>query len=376
MLTELVLAATLVVAAPALVSKQEKLAHDIETRVQAGTDGLTPAWDSDAFLAKVTEGSDDFNPEFKKGFSKGYRSKENSLGESIVGTVKQGGRFTLMRVREVGGQTKVLYRLLMPGGGVSYFELLMSAVPKVVDVYIFTSGELLSETIRRLYLQTAAEASQGLLDKLKGKEQLLLKNVPTLTAMQKALAAKEHAKVLELYKSLPESLKKEKIFLSARMQAALEVDDEEYVKAIDDFRAAFANDPASDLMAIDGFFLRKKYDLAIGAIDRLEKTVGGDAYLKFMRGSMLAAWGKAAESKATMMEAIKTEPSLVEPYWALVEASLNVKKFDETAKWLTAIEKETTTRIDDLSKVEVYAGFVKSPHYKKWRAAKLKTSNR
>ena len=53
-----------------------------------------------------------------------------------------------------------------------------------------------------------------------------------------------------------------------------------------------------------------------------------------------------------------------------------MKKFDETAKWLTAIEKETTTRIDDLSKVEVYAGFVKSPHYKKWRAAKLKTSNR
>ena len=376
MLMQSVLTLALAINSPPAPSKFEKLARDIEAQVQVGKDGITAAWDSDGFLAKVmVGGGDDINTDFKKGFAKGYKSKEGSLGQTIASTVTQGGRFHLMRIREEGGQTRLLYRLLMPTGGLSYFDLLITPAGKVIDAYIFTSGELLSETIRRLYLQTAAEASQGLLDKLKGKEQLFLKNLPTLTEMQKANDAKQHSKALELYKSLPEPLRRDRLFLVARLQAAQAVNDDEYLKAIDDLRAAFGNDPASDLMAIDGFFLKKKYDLAIAAINRLNQAVGGDAYLIFMRGSMLAASGKEAEAKAAYLEALKTEPSLVEPYWPLVEMSMNDKKFNETAQWLLAIERETTTRLKDLKDEPTYAAFVKSPHYKKWLTARSKLSN-
>ncbi|MBX7113232.1 MAG: hypothetical protein K1X64_02775 [Myxococcaceae bacterium] len=376
MLTQALLTLALAINAPPAPSKFEKLARDIETQVQAGKDGITAAWDSDGFLAKVMAGSgDDINNDFKKGFAKGYKSKEGSLGQTIASTVTQGGRFRLMRIHEEGGQTRLLYRLLMPTGGLSYFDLVTTPAGKVVDAYIFTSGELLSETIRRLYLQTAAEASQGLFDKLKGKEQLFLKNLPTLTAMQNANNDKQPAKALELYKGLPEPLRRDRLFLVARLQAAQAVSDDEYLKAIDELRAAFGNDPASDLMAIDGFFLKKKYDLAIEAINRLNTAVGGDAYLVFMRGSMLSATGKGADAKTTFIEASKMEPSLTEPYWALVEMSLNDKKFNETTQWLLAIERETNTRLKDLKNEPTYAAFVKSPHYKKWLAVRPKLSN-
>lgn len=374
MFAEILVALSLAVSVPAPASKQEKLAREIEAKMQAGTDGLTPNFDGKAFMATVTRDGEGIDPTFKQGFITGYRQKEDSLGTTIAGLVKQSARFSLLRMREVEGQTRLIYRLLIPGGGVSYFEMKVSPAMKVSDVYIFTSGEWLSETIRRLYLQSAAEASQGLLDKLKGKEQVFLKNLPTLTGMQKALAAKDNAKVLELYKSLPEQLKKEKLFLTMRVQAALPVDEKEYIQAIDDFRAAFANDPASDLMAIDGFFLSKKYDLAIAAIERLNKTIGGDAYLGFLRGRAYAVWGKAEESKAALAEAVKMEPSLVDPYWLLVEHALAEKKHDETARWLTAIERDTGTIIDDLNKVPVYGDFVKSKAYKKW-LARAKVAN-
>ena len=73
--------------------------------------------------------------------------------------------------------------------------------------------------------------------------------------------------------------------------------------------------------------------------------------------------GDHAASILCLNRAIAAEPTLEDPYWTLVQISLDEKKFDETARLLTRIEKTFGLTLGDLTDVDVYAEFVKSAEY-------------
>jgi hypothetical protein len=53
----------------------------------------------------------------------------------------------------------------------------------------------------------------------------------------------------------------------------------------------------------------------------------------------------------------------------LVALSLDAHQYDETAKLLTEIREKLHLRINDLTKLETYAGSVQSATYAKWIAS-------
>jgi hypothetical protein len=52
-------------------------------------------------------------------------------------------------------------------------------------------------------------------------------------------------------------------------------------------------------------------------------------------------------------------------YYALIDNALARHDFDDTLKWLTAIEAQGL-RITDLTKGRLFVDFVKSPQYQTW----------
>lgn len=311
--------------------------------------------------------------EFERGFRNGFRNsqgKEGSLLPALLAVVKGGGTFTLLRVREKGGELRALFRLVTADGGVNYHDCLLARGAdgslRVTDAHIFVTGEDLSATVRRAYLPFATEQSKGFLARLLTAESEFVKHWPRIQQMSELQKDGKPEEALAVYRTLPESVRREKSVLLLRYKAARAVSPEEHASAIADFREAFPKETCIDLLMVDAHLYEKRFDEALACIERVKAAVEGDAYLDLLGAELLLEKGDSAAAKRRAKEAIAAEPTLTGAYWFLLGISLDESDFAETARLLTAVERDCGIELKDLSGVEAYAGFVKSPEYRKW----------
>ncbi len=137
---------------------------------------------------------------------------------------------------------------------------------------------------------------------------------------------------------------------------------------IEEFRKTYPNDRCIDLISIDGYFLHKDYDAAMKCVDRVDESLGGDPYLDTLRANVCEMRGDHKEALRLCRRAIEREPSLLHAHWALVTFLLSDKDYPGVLAHLKEMDRRFSLSFDDLSEVPAYAGFVKSPQYKKWLA--------
>ncbi|NMO14282.1 hypothetical protein HPC49_16995 [Pyxidicoccus fallax] len=333
--------------------------------------------DREAIFKRSTAGVQ-VPPDFAAGFKKGLQQGATlGFGKQLVAAFDEESTFTLLRTRSVKGVPRALFRSVSTRG-LNYLDLELardaSGQVRVVDIYPYVSGEFITETLRRAYLSAAADAKLNLVDRLMGKEQTYLKNLPRLQAMQQAFQAGKHEEVLRLHGELPAALKNEKVALLLRLQsaAAISIEGEAYAQAIADYEKALPNDPSVELVSFDGYLLRKDHAGAIRAMDKLDRRVR-DPYLSVLRGNVMLDKGDTAEARRHYVAAITAEPTLLVGHWSLAGLALQEKQYKELGERLDAIEATGLVQLNDVATVPEYAGFVKSPEYKVWkkrRAAK------
>jgi tetratricopeptide (TPR) repeat protein len=269
--------------------------------------------------------------------------------------------------------------MLGADSGLNYHDWVVAPNPQGVlkfnDVYVAISGELLSATAHRAYIQGALAANPGLLDRLTGKDKELGDNFAKLAKMADASQAKQYQQVLDTYNTLPAAMQGEKSCMILRLVAAeqlREPSSDQYAAAMADYQRLFPGDPSVDLDCLDGLFFKKKFDDARTSIDGIDNFTGGDPYLQILRGATYKLEGgdrNLLRAKRCYQKAIDEEPTLADGYWSLVALSLDAHDYDETATLLTQIRQKLHMRINDLTKLPTYAGFVQSPAYTKWLAA-------
>lgn len=349
----------------------EQISKAVKSGDVAGFDRLI---DWDAVNQASTSGID--APEAsRKNFIKGLdqaRLGGKGVANVIVEAVKKGGSYTLLRVHTRDNRPWLMFRLLLPEAGVNYHDLPLARRPdgkvKAMDIYIGLSGELLSQTFRRGFIQALAQApGNSLIGRLTGSDQKYAKYLKSLGEMGEAARAGQYARMMEIYKASPAELKKEKNVLLLRLQAAQNLgDDAEYSKSIEDFRAEYPNDACIDILSIDYYVLKKQFDQSLACIDRLDKAIGGDPYLEVLRAGAHIEQGNFAAARADLKKAIDAEPGLVDAYWSLVNVSLQDKNFDETLKTLRTIREKFGIEIGDLTQVPLYKDFAASPQYQEF----------
>jgi predicted negative regulator of RcsB-dependent stress response len=307
---------------------------------------------------------------FKDGFATGVRRSGMQLGKQLIASREDDSSFHLLRLRMEGGTPHALYRVVSSQGGVNYLDMELARKADgqvvIVDFYPYITGELFSETMRRMFLQAAREAGYNLVDKLMGKEQDFLKNAPRLQEMQRFVQEQKFAEALKTFNELPPSLRQNKPFLLLRLTAASQLEEAEYQKAIQDFEQAYPNDPCLDLISIDGHMLRKDYATVMKMVDRLDQRVK-DPYLQYLRGSVMLDKGDRKAALGYFKAAVAAEPTLALSHWVLIGLSLQDKQYKDTVRYLDAIERDTSVELGELEDLEQYAGFVKSPEYKAWK---------
>lgn len=312
----------------------------------------------------------------KRNFMQGLDASAPNGGPfaaSIVMALQGGGSYRFLRVREIDGQRRVLFRLLMPNdGGVNYHDITVgvddSGRARAVDIYVYLTGEPVSQTFRRLLIPMAASMNRGVLDRLGGEEQLLVKHLQDIQTITQAVQSGHHQIALERFGQLPKKLQEEKSLQILHINAAQSADESVYIAAIEEMQRLFPNDPSMEMMLIDGHFMKKEWDKAIESVDRLDARLGGDPYLEVMRVGVLLEQGKADEALSRAQKAAGALPKLIEAHWTLLNAA--VEKKDHAAA-VTALETLRSTfgqSFPGLGTSPEFAELVASSQYKEWAA--------
>jgi len=306
--------------------------------------------------------------EFATGVARGF-----VLGEEICKTIRESGSYVLLSVRAVEGEPRALFRIVSESG-LNYHDLLLDEADdgsvRILDLFIYSLGEWVSQTARRGFLPLVAQLEKGSLERMKRGENLYLDNVPNILKMQHHYQQGQFREALDVFRAFPDELKKNRNILMVRFAVAVQLGGEEYDQAMLDLKTAFPDDPSLDLVLIDHYFNARQFDEALRIVDRIDRSVGGDPYLDFMRANVLYAGGRRSEARAAARRAVEREPGLEDPYWTLVTISLDEKDFGETARLLDEIETELGLVVGDLKLIPEYSEFLESDAYDAWAASR------
>ena len=327
---------------------------------------LDDAIDVDAMLARTYRGLG-ASAKARREFAQGVKQSFN-FGARVAEEIAGSGSYELLRVRPVKGKQRALFRLISPSG-VNYHDMELAPAAggkglRVVDIFVFLSGEWLSETMRRAFMLVVAHDRS---DSLSPAQSAYVASLSRISEMSTALREGDHARVLAIYDTLPAAVQTDRNLMMAYYQAASRAGEAEYARALDAIQKAFPNDPALDLLLFDDYFLKKNYDGALASIARVQRALGGDAYLDFLAGNVYYVKGDHAAARARLNRAITAERDLVEPYWTLITISLEQRQWAETARLLERVELDAGVEVQDVGDVAEYARFAETKAYQAWK---------
>lgn len=233
------------------------------------------AIDKEAFLKKI--GLID-NGKDASAFKKGLTDKMN-IGTQLINSITKNGSYQLVKQYEKDKIQHLIFRLY-DQGSLNYHDLELGKHDKEVkidDIYVYTSGELLSETLSTLYNQMKSLMESGQVS----DEDNWLSIVPQI---RQKMRTGNYQGALRDFRSLPEKIQKLKsLSLMLIMITSGLNDDAAYSAAIDDYQLRFPNEPNMHLILIDGYIIKKEYDKAFESVNKLDERINKDPFLDFYR---------------------------------------------------------------------------------------------
>ncbi len=311
------------------------------------------------------------DPKFVVGFRIGIATAfTKSFAAELDKTLNANGHYRLIRRHGEGAHTRLLFRMA-GDNGMNYHDLEVvrgsNGVLEIVDMHIALSGERLSESIRRMTVLTALGQKGSFLQQLTGQLSDIEKSAPLIDRVNAQKASGQFAQALATLKQLPPSVQSEKTFALMRVMIAMQINEQEYLSAMTDFRKTFPTDACIDFLSIDFYILRKEYDQGIAAIDRFDKSIGGDVYLNTLRANIYGEQKKWAEARKAIALVIAAEPTLPNPVFAQAGIGILQPDFKLVLDSLRILKNQHKLDLSGVEDAPEYADFVKSPEYQEWK---------
>lgn len=310
-------------------------------------------------------------PEEKEEVVRGLKQVEgvSDLPDKIVAAVRNGGDYRFVRLVQKDGQYRPLYRLTMPeDGGVNYHELVVEVSgekPLITNVYLYLSGESLSESVRRVLIPALASEDASIVGELSGTEAEILKNREVLRQINSLMSQQKFEEASAKFSELTPELQRERSTLMTQLVISQGLSDAEQEAIVEEMAKQIPGQPCSDFPL---FALRKKqakHDDVIQIVDRLQKSIE-DPYLDLLKVDALLAVGKTDEAREAVVRVKTACPDRSDVYWMEIAVSLKTRNFDETARLLDEVGKTFGLEFRDLSSVPEYSEFIASEQGKAW----------
>lgn len=351
-----------------------------EQLVEAFESGTVEKFDAifnwDAMIDQAATGLS-FQAKSMEGLRSGMKAsmRENfffPLSKAIQGD----GAIHLLRTRESDGTRRALFRVF--NDGLNYHDYLLYKDEKgkvrARDIDVTLTGELLSETIHRMLIPLAEHDKRSQAARVLGIESEFVHAMPTLQKINEEKLAGKHLEAFELLATMPESVRALKPIRLMKVQLASAVSDAKpgaYVEAMEEFRKAFPGEPCVDLVSVDTYVMANQWAEASAAMERLDKSVGGDPFLEAMLASSKLSEGKAEEAHTIIEKAVAAESDL--PMIWTVRAKVDLahsdfKALNRDLDFLDANQLDTK----EFEALPQWPLYLKSPEYAARTALKLK----
>lgn len=310
-------------------------------------------------------------------FRRGFLESREALIRQMHGEVQNGGDYKFMGIKESKDPKTLLFRYITSDNGLNYHEMRVQRRADgdfaTLDIFVYVDGAWLSDTARNSFAQVKESVrlaqtpnpTPDELEKIRGEEQAVKFIEVGLT---------DPARALDIYHGLPEEIRKRRLHMVIRMQCAMKLEDElEYFRTLEDFEAAFPNDPAKEILLLDVFLYRKQFDEMLAGLDDLQELLGiEDAYLHVLRGVAHRLKGDEAKARTVYAKAARLEPGLKAAHIAQLDLALVNKDFDRATQALLDLESRCGVDVDELVDGDAFGDFRDSPAYEKWQTARKK----
>jgi tetratricopeptide (TPR) repeat protein len=313
-------------------------AKRIETATNSGNPAvLNQFLDLDSLVGIIQQKSQAMrDPEFQAGFVPPFKAGFAKYGQQIVTSI-QTGNYRLLRNYEIGGVRHLVFRMF-GSGGLNYHDYTLIRIRdsiKSSDVFVYTTDEALSSTLGKM------------VDMMNNSAEHLPEEVGILMKLNQQLAAKDYTSVKEQYEKLGEKYKQNKAFQLINITACHQLNPRLYETAIEQYASRFPDAPSAYLMMIDLYYSRKEIDKGVAAVDMLDKLIGDDKALDYLRGNFYRLAGKQAESIACYEKVYRYDPTLGMNVHALVAAYEEAGEKEKAKTVITGFKKTNSWRESD-----------------------------
>lgn len=351
---------------------RNEFAKKLETSIRQGEAGfLNERFDVAAFVERMFTGREipkDVITQQREQFA-----KDVPLGNSLAETVKQGGKFKFLRLHGNAGETRALFRMLTDGG-FNYFDFTLIAdnnTVRVADVYIFSAGELLSESMLRASLPALGRHNRGVAKTFSKAEADYMEYAPQVRAIRSAMRRHDPERALTHYRRLPRTVQRQRNVALLRVYAGVAQgwDSVECERAIAHLKQHCPDSPALQMLLFQYHNARKEYAQMLPVIAALKQATGDLAYTEYLRGNVLYKQKKPERARTAFMTAVMAEPEFDEAHAALVALALERKDWQAVTRRLLRLQ-ELNVEFGDLTKIPIYAEYVKTSEYANWKSAR------
>jgi hypothetical protein len=248
-----------------------------------------------------------------------------------------------LHLKQLDGEKGILLRLLTNEGRLDYEVSLLKynrdGCLKIVDAFDFSVCVKSSEFLKYPMIQILQEKDKTLARQLFTNSDLVTYE-PQWGQMAILNMQGKHMEALAIYDKLPASVQHEKLLLKEKILAVSTVDEHEYLAAIELWRTLYPNDPSLDLMSLNLYTGRQQYGKVLDSIDRLDRYIGGDPYLDWLRSFIFMKMDDFARTKKFVTQAFNCEPTLTQAGYCLIGLLSFEQKYDECVAVLEKMQSQ------------------------------------
>lgn len=252
--------------------KVSAIAQEIEASFhELSTDGFNKYFDTESFKKKLVSNIDfDANDPYVRGFLNGVGKAGDKLALKIINEIDNGAYYNLINYRYniVEKAYYFTFRMYSEETGINYHDYKVCSDgknTKVNDIYIYLSGEHLSETLNRIFKMSLEDEKNSTFNSKESTVNSMFK----IISAQKLLQSGKYKEAYEMVDGITGPMKNEKFFLLIKALIASSYDDKIYENILGEFAKLYPDDPTLYLKLIDYYFLKENYKMVHIYLDKL-----------------------------------------------------------------------------------------------------------
>ena len=303
-------------------------------------------------------------------YNSGVESGITKVIETIVKRmIDNGFSYNLINYYEASDSIYYLTFRMYGEQGFNYheFEVIFDeeGVPWIGDIFVYLSGEFLSETLKSIY---SAGLSEILDEEGFSTFSGQMKYVLLLVEIKKLIAEGKREAAQMIYEGIPEEIRMEHVFLLYGIQIYDPIDDQKkYEELVSIYSAQYPSNACVYLLGIDLYASKGEYEKSIEMVDSLI-SITGDDLLPYVKGKIYHEMEDYINAENMYEYIAENFPYFEDNWFQLLALDIETKKHDQSIRCLDRLIEDCGYEKEGIVDfiITEYTGFAEEEVFKAW----------